>query len=126
MTGDGVGAVDVDGGREDDRVVGGGYLSGDDARGVRGGAGAAADRSGVGVLIGDGGGDVDEDDSVACGGYLFEEDVRGGCEGAEAVANRDDGGVLLGDEDAGDDRVALRDCSEGYLTGEDVHSVILT
>ena len=47
---------------------GGGYLSGEDGRGGRGGAEAAADRDGVGVLIGDGGGDG------GGGGYLSGED----------------------------------------------------
>ena len=36
-------------------------MSGEDARGGRGGADAAADRDGGGVLIGDGGGDCGED-----------------------------------------------------------------
>ena len=41
--------------------VGGGYLSGEDGRGGRGGAEAAADRDGGGVLNRDGGGDGGED-----------------------------------------------------------------
>ena len=43
---------------------GGGYLSGEDGRVGRGGADAAADRDGGGVLIGDGGGDGGEDAGV--------------------------------------------------------------
>ena len=38
--------------------IGGEYLFGEDGRGGRGGADAAADRDGGGVLIGDGGGDA--------------------------------------------------------------------
>ena len=41
----------------DGGVGGGGYLSGEDGRGGRGGAEAAVDRDGGGVLIGDGVGD---------------------------------------------------------------------
>ena len=52
---------------------GGGYLSGEDGRGGRGGAEAAADRDGGGVLIGDGSGD---------GGGAFKE------EEAEARSSR--------------------------------------
>ena len=58
---------------------GGGYLSGEDGRGGRGGAEAAADRDGGGVLIGDEGGG-----GVGLGGGV---DLGGG--GGRAVAIKD-------------------------------------
>ena len=64
-------------------VLGGGYLSGEDGRGVRGGAEAAADRDGGGVLLGDGGVDGGKDAGVVLG--------DGGVDGGK------DAGVVLGD-----------------------------
>ena len=49
---------------------GGGYLPGEDGRGGRGGAEAAADRDGGGVLVGGGGG-ADAATDWDGGGYLL-------------------------------------------------------